>query len=191
MSQRRNDHRMTPDDRYDLAMAGDAASRRNRPSHLVVMAGLVFIASSAVLGFSSCRASKAAEDVDSRVTELETVAGLLAELRAIEQAADPEAEAVYEPYTEFRSTMEDIARDVGLKERLALPRTTNNTDFPGVVGKSYPYSGIEDSDLGTLLDFVSTATERIPGTRVESIKVRPKARTWEMDVTFQRWERLP
>jgi hypothetical protein len=191
MSDRATDRRLTADDRYDLAVAADSASRRNRPSHLVAFAGLFFVVACAVMGFTACRASQAEEDLSNRVSQRDAVAEMLAELEAIARAEDPEAEAVNEPYPGFRSKMEEIALEVGLSEKLEFPRRNSpNSGIPGVSQVTYDYT-IEEPTLGPMLRFARAASEQIPGTRVAGIKLRPRPDKWQMDIKFERWERTP
>lgn len=185
----RNSKRLSPDDRYDLAMSGNAASRRNRPSHLVVFAGLVFVVACSVLGVTSCQASKEQDRLSQRVSQRDTIAALLAELAAIERAADPEAEAIFEPYPGFRSTMEEIATQVGLSKKLEFARRNQSQDVPGAVRVSFDYNGIEEDSLEPLLAFANAAVEQIPGTYVAGITIRPRPAKWQMDIKFERWER--
>lgn len=185
----RDTGRLSADDRYDLAMSGNTASRRNRPSHLVVFAGLVFVVACSVLGFTSCQASKADDDLSRRVSQRDTIAKLLAELSAIERAADPEAEAVFEPYPGFRSKMEEIATQVGLSKKLEFARRNQSQDVPGAVRVSFDYNGIEEDSLTPMLAFANAAVEQIPGTYVAGITIRPRPDKWQMDIKFERWER--
>ena len=181
--------RLNADDRYDLAVSADAASRRNRPSHLVAFAGVIFVIACAVLGFTSCEASRANDDLSARASQLRSIASMLAEVEALEQAADPEEEAVLEPYPGFRSKMEEIARGVGLKDELEFPKQNRPaTGIPGIAQVTFDYT-IEQDTLEPLLKFAEAATEQIPGTRIASIEVRPRPNNWQMKVRFERWER--
>lgn len=190
MSESRNDRtRLSADDRYDLAISGESASRRNRPSHLVVIAGFVFVAACAVLGFSSCESSRANADLNRRISQQTKIADMLAELAAIERADDPEADAVFDPYPGFRSKMEEIAAEVGLSEKLEFAKRNSAQDVPGAARVSFDYS-IEEPTLGPMLAFARAATEQIPGTYVAGIKLRPRPDKWEMDIKFERWERI-
>jgi hypothetical protein len=181
--------RLTADDRYDLAVASGAASRRNKPSHLVVLAGVIFVAACGVLGFTSCEASRADDRLDARASQLESIASMLAEIKAMEQAADPDAEAANEPYPGFRSKVEEIAKQVGLSGELPFPNTNRPTSgIPGVSHVTFDYD-VSEPDLAMLLAFAETTTEQIPGTRIASIELRPRAEEWEMKIRFERWER--
>ncbi len=181
--------RLSADDRYDLAVAAGAASRRNKPSHLVVFAGVIFVIACGVLGFTSCEASRADDQLSARASQLASIADMLAEIRAIQQAADPEAEAVYEPYPGFRSKMEEVAKEIGLSEELQFPRQNRPpTGLPGVAQVTFDYE-ISEPTLGPLLAFAEAATEKIPGTRIASIDLRPRADNWQMKIRFERWER--
>lgn len=181
--------RLNADDRYDLAISADSASRRNRPSHLVVFAGVVFVAACAVLGFTSCEASRADGVLSARASQLNSIASLLAELSALEQAADPEAEAVFEAYPGFRSKVEEIATQVGITDELPFPRTNRpSTGIPGIAQVTFDYE-ISENTLDPLLSFAQATTEQIPGTRIASIELRPRANEWQMKIRFERWER--
>jgi len=184
-----SDRRLSADDRYDLAVSADAASRRNRPSHLVVFAGLFFVVACAVLGFASCEARQASDDLDSRVSQRDAIASMLAELKAMEQAADPDADAVNDPYPGFRSKMEEIAQQVGLSEALEFAdRRTPPSGIPGVTQVTYDYE-IEEPTLEPLLAFARAATEQVPGTRIGGLRLRPRPDKWQMDIKFERFER--
>lgn len=182
--------RLSADDRYDLALSGNAASRRNKPSHLVIIAGMVFVIACSVLGLTSCQSSKVRDNLKGRVSQRDTVAKLLAELTAIERAADPEAEAVFEPYPGFRSKMEEIADQTGLSNKLEFARRNQSQDAPGAVRVTFDYNDIEEDSLGPLLAFAQAATDQIPGTYVAGITLRPRPDKWQMDIKFERWERI-
>jgi hypothetical protein len=189
MSERGTEHvRLSADERYELALAGDASARRNRPSHLVVIAGAVFIAACAALGFTSCRASEAADDLDRRTSQRDEIATLLAQLAAAEaRGTDPTA-ALTAPYTGFRSTMEELASEVGIGGSLPFPKEDRRPDIPGANRVTFQYT-ITNDELEPLLMLLRRATEEIPGTHIASLRVVPRREQWEMSTTFERWER--
>lgn len=180
--------RLSPDDRYEMALASEASARRNRPSHLVVIAGMVFIVACAVLGVTSCRSSEAAADLDRRLSERATIADLLTELKALEGSEDTSDTAATQPYVGLRSKMEEIARQVGIEGPLAFPRERRSPDVVGAERVSYDYA-IKGDSLGPLLAFVREATGQIPGMRVSGLTLRPRNNLWELDAKFERWER--
>lgn len=188
MNDRTNEQsRLSPDDRYELALEAESAARRNRPSHLVVAAGLVFILSCAALGFTSCHASRAASDLERRISQRDTIADLLAELRALEPGGDDAGVDVMGPYLGFLSEMEEIAERVGIEGKLAFPRERRSPDLAGE-RVTYDYT-VKGGTLGPLLSFVDEATGQIPGLRVARLALRPRNDQWELDARFERWER--
>lgn len=189
MSDRGSDKaRLSPDERYELALAGDALARRNRPSHLVVIAGVVFIAACAALGFTSCRASEASDDLRRRTAQRNEIATLLAQLAAADsRGADPDA-ALTAPYSGFRSKMEELAEDAGIEGSLPFPKEDRRPDIPGANRVTFQYT-ITNDELGPMLALLRSATEQIPGTHISSLRVVPKREEWEMSTTFERWER--
>lgn len=190
MSERIGDNaRLSPDDRYELALAAEASARRNRPSHLVVAAGLVFIVSCALLGFTSCRAERTSQDLAKRISQRDTIANLLAELRAVEPSDTDTAADAMAPYLGFRSEMEQIAKRVGVPGKLDFPRERRSQELVGIEKVTYDYT-IKGDTLGPLLAFVKEATATIPGLRVAGLAIRPRKNQWEMDTKFERWERM-
>jgi hypothetical protein len=189
MSERAPEHaRLPADERYEIALATDAAARRNRPSHLVAVAGLVFIASCAALGFTSCRATQASQDLRRRADQRDSIAELLVDLEALSQSEDRADAAATEPYIGLRSKMEEIARQVGIEGALALPRERRSPDAAGAARVTYDYS-LKGPTLGPLLAFVREAKAQVPGMRVAGVTLRPRNEQWEMEAKFERWER--
>ncbi|HHN78730.1 MAG TPA: hypothetical protein ENK11_08690 [Phycisphaerales bacterium] len=189
MTERVGEHQLSPDERYELALSAEASARRNRPSHLVVAAGLVFIVSCAMLGFTSCRAERASQDLQRRITQRDTIANLLAELRALKPEDAGESADVMSPYLGFRSEMEQIAQRVGVPGKLEFPRERRSQELVGIEKVTYDYT-IKGESLGPLLAFVKEATATIPGLRVAGLGVRPRKNQWELSVKFERWERM-
>ncbi|USN98120.1 MAG: hypothetical protein H6810_07975 [Phycisphaeraceae bacterium] len=188
MTDPREQTRLTPDERYELALATDAAARHNRPSHLVVIAGLVFIAACAALGFTTCQSSRAKADLDRRIAQRDAIADLLAELRALGPSDDASTPGLMGPYLNFLSDMEAIAKKVGIAGNLDIPTERRSQDLVGAVRVSYDYK-IKGDTLTPLLSFVKEAQGQIPGLRVAGLAVRPRNDKWELDAKFERWER--
>ena len=69
-----------------------------------------------------------------------------------------------------------------------MNRRTPPSGIPGVAQVTYEYE-IEEATLMPLLSFARAATDQIPGTRIAGIKIRPRPEKWEMDITFERFER--
>jgi len=188
VSERTADHaRLSTDERYELALAGDAAIRRNRPSHYVIAAGLVFIAACAALGFTSCRASEARADYQRRAEQRDEIADLLAQLKALESRGANPDEQLTAPYTGFRSKMDELAREVGLGE-LPFADEGRSPDIPGANRVTYKYP-LTNPELGPMLELLTKATEEIPGTHIARIRLVPKRNEWELNATLERWER--
>jgi hypothetical protein len=48
---------------------------------------------------------------------------------------------------------------------------------------------IPADELDELIAWLRSATQQIPGTMIEQLKLEPEANTWKVTVAFLRWER--
>ncbi|MEM9372161.1 MAG: hypothetical protein AAGA55_00830 [Planctomycetota bacterium] len=187
--------RMTPDDRYEIAARAEAGERSNRPIHLVFLAGTVL----AIALFAAAMAwrsdASAANDLRRQSAELAmiqarstTLAGLLQE-----QVEAPENDQ-NAPIPDMRSRLRNAAQEAGLDTIPGVPATERES-FQNARRVNYRYSTrdrnqVRDPSLEKMLNWVSIATERIPGLHVRQISLKPQANSWMMEVTFARYERI-
>lgn len=188
--------RLTDDDRYELAARAEAGARANRPTHLVLIAGLVLVA--AVLGaaFGWRADSKAAKALDRGSRELTLINDRAERLATLEaETSDPDTQNLNSPIPELFSRLGNLAREAGLETIPQVPQTDNES-FPDARRVNYKYENgrsrnpIRDPSLEKMLTWVSLVTERIPGMHVRHLSLTPQANSWMMEVTFARFERL-
>lgn len=188
--------RLSDDDRYQLAARAEAGTRANRPTHLVLLAGVVLIASvlGAAYGYRADRT--AAKQLERTSTELALIKDRSERLATlVAETSDPNATDLNGPIPEIFSRLGNLAREAGLETIPAVPQTDNES-FANARRVNYKYENgrgrvpIRDPSLEKMLTWVSLVTERIPGMHVRHISLTPQANSWMMEVTFARFERL-
>lgn len=178
---------LSEDARYELAGAAAAAERRNRPTALLVAALLVLaIGAGALVSSLSARAS-AGRAMRLEQTREEQVVRLAAQFDSIERQRQDSGTDTFAPIPDLLSRIETAARDAGLSDRPPIPgqRSERSEDL---TRRDYTYT-MRDASLDRLLRWVELSTQTVPGLQVSSIELRPEQRTWQVTVTFSRWER--
>jgi len=188
-------HRLTEDDRYQLAGRAEASTRANRPTHLVAIALVVLAV--AVLGVlvgwrSDSSASRELSRRSAELAQINERADRLTELTA--QLANTSNAELNRPIPDMLSRLQNLAREAGLATLPDVPRTDNEA-FDNARRVNYRYDArsrnqVRDASLEKLLTWVNLVTERIPGMHVRQISLTPQANAWSMEVTFARYERL-
>jgi len=187
--------RLTEDDRYEIAARAEAGARANRPTHLVLIAGLALFVAAAAAGLGWRADSGAAQSLRIKSNELVTInerSAVLAGL--VQQQVESPQDDRNAPISDMLSRLENAAREAGLDTLPGVPRTENES-FQNARRVNYRYSSrdrnqVRDQSLEKLLTWVSLATERIPGLYVRHISLKPQQNAWLMDVTFARYERF-
>lgn len=182
--------RFSPDDRYELASRAESQMRRNHPSHLVVLAAMVFLVSLIVLVLAWRTDADAHKKLRDKVYQLGSIKSELATLQRLEQqSATTARNAEFDPIPNMRSRLESIASSVGLDSlNGVLPKTSSNT-LSNAIKNNYTYT-VRDASLENTLAWVQASTEQIPGLRVSSIDIKPTNTTWTVQVTLYRYERF-
>ncbi len=178
---------LSEDARFELAGAAAAAERRNRPTALLVAALLVLaIGAGALVSSLGARAS-AGRAMRLEQTREEQVVRLAAQFEAIDRQRQDSGADTFAPIPDVLSRIETAARDAGLADRPPIPRQSSERS-EDLTKRDYAYT-MRDASLDKLLKWVELSTQTVPGLRVSSIELRPEQRTWQVTVTFSRWER--
>lgn len=182
---------MSPDERYDQTAIALAATRRNRPRHLVgVGAAALALAGLVLLGAWNSRRA-AAGDLAREQSELATIAQLEAELNELRAAAaaTPDSARIFETPPRILSQFVELAAEAGMTDSPPIPRQ-RSINVDGGTRVEWPYT-VTTPTLQTPLNWVRLCMERIPGTFVSGLKVRPAGQQWQVEVVFARYERSP
>jgi len=85
--------------------------------------------------------------------------------------------------------IESLAREAGLEREIPVQpsRSTQVDEQRGIFRVSYPYT-VEDRSLPNLLEWTRLVTEQIEGMSVDQVTLTPKRDTWELRISFARYE---
>ncbi len=182
--------------REQLAATAAMDVRRNRPTHLLVMAMVLLLASCIMLMWSLSSRNAAQAQLEASRAQAQSIEQLVAEWKALKaEGVDSGAKMKFnEPLTVFYSKIESAATRAGVKDRIpsAQPQADTRDMRTGAVQKKIRYQRVSDPDLGALVRWLEAACEDVPGLQVYSLRVQPLTvqGVWQFDVTFSRWERL-
>jgi hypothetical protein len=176
------------EERADLAMAAQAAARRNRPTHLVVLALAAAVASGLLAAFAWARLRAADADYSSRRGQLATIAALGAELDAINQAAETDPNrGLTDPIPTLFTDLERLAATAGL-DKPSVPQRVFGQAASGLRRIGYPYT-VQSPSLEGPMKWVRSAVDSIPGMQVQRLVAKPSGDRWIVEVVFSRVER--
>lgn len=179
---------LSEDDRYEQAERAAAAERRNRPRALIVVGALALLASSVAL-LGAWRARSGAERDLARgrgeLARIESLEGELEALRAARSLAPDQGEQFRTP-PDILQTFRDLGRQAGFTQDPPVP-SPRRINVEGGQRVEWAYT-VYDASLAPLLEWARLVIERIPGTFVHQVKLRPAGERWTMEVTFARFE---
>jgi len=180
---------LSQDARFELAMGAAGRARRNRPTALLIAAAAAMGVSGvlALWGFSTRQAEMRAfsrEQADA--VEVERLTAEWARLDRLEkEGADANAGR---PITDLYTRLERLAERAGIKETIKTPHPNPSTRGAGTLTE-YAYQDVKDPSLGALMEWMRLATGEVPGLELYSVVLRPEPTTWNLSVTFRRWEK--
>ncbi len=181
--------RFSKDDRYELASRAESQMRRNHPTHLVVLSALVLLVSVIVLVVAWRSDSKAHTKLSNKVFQLESIKSEIDTLKSLQsQSANTQRTAEFDKISDMRTRQESIAKSVGLEASLGLPKTSSQQQG-NAVRNIYTYT-VRDASLEHILAWVQASTKQIPGLAVSAIEIKPSNKTWAVEVTLYRYERI-
>jgi len=179
---------LSPDERDEIAAAATTAERSNRPSALVVLAGILFVIACSALGVAATRQASAQAEVDRRLAELDTLRDRVIDLRVAENRPP---DVVLPAPGNFLSRIEEKAREAGIEGDLGFSsRNEDIGDGVSLVSASYDFR-IER--LSKAFNWIGLVAESVQGVQVRSVSLDPQSRgarkNWVFKITFQRYER--
>lgn len=178
------------EDRLDLAAAALRNERHNRPTYLVVGAGLLLVVCAAFLVWSLFARASAGRELDRQrevATKLAAAVGRLKDLQTA--STSPGAMKANAQIEDIRSRLQTAAARADVTDAAKLiPRHVAKAKSPGLQRVHFDFDAVRDPRLEPLLKWLRTATEEIPGLEVYSVTLKPEQSGWMMKVTFTRWE---
>lgn len=180
------------DRRFELAVRASRQERANRPTLLLVLAGVVLAGSLVYLAWAALASLRAERALAAEIRNTDNVLRMTAELKALEQAGKERGRSgVGDPIPDIFSRIQAAARDAGMATELRAPRQTSDPrpGMAGVVGKRFEYANVQEESLESILIWIDRATRAVPGLEVHTIALKPEPRAWTVRVVFRRWER--
>jgi len=178
--------------RETLRAAAAANERRNRPAYLVAVAVLLLLACVLSLAWSLVARGAAAGEFAREKDTAMVLARAVGRLKELQATGDAEGDKGAAPNDQILTMIQGAAERAGIQNPKQLfprgPGTPENRSG-GVQRVRFDYDQVRNESLEPLLLWMRYATESVPGLEVYSVKLRPEANEWVMQVTFQRWQR--
>jgi hypothetical protein len=174
--------------RQEVAVAAARQARRNTPTHLIVIAvvlmGIALICTLVAAGSRAAALSR----LDTQKRQAARVAELVARLNQLTDAERAGIQRWGQPAERVQSKIQQAATQAGLKAAIPPVNPTKSSPVGDAQRIQFKYD-IRDESLPALLKWVEIATRDVPGLEVYSVRIRPEANQWDLNVTFSRWER--
>lgn len=181
---------LTRDDRDELATAALVAERRNRPRGVVILCGVVAAIAVVVLLWSTVSVFRTRSAQSKQLGYLEQTQSLVATLHGLRSSGQNNGlEDPFKPLPKLQTTIEGLAVGAGLKK----PNLPNRSlEGRGAIQEvRLKYDQIRENDIAKVLTWIDSVVSDIPGVFVHQLRIDPQANTWNVNVTFSRWERQP
>lgn len=180
--------------RLELAVAASAAERRNKPTGLVVGAGVLVLVAlvTCIWAFSSrTKAIAAAEESLRRLQDLQNVVDEITRESASLAARGTQADPL------VGARLERLATEAGLKNVPAIS-DSNSPSLGGLGMQQKRYTLVlTNQDPAAILRFLKSTQNSplTPGLEISRLSLRPGGPTadaqpgWNMTADFNRWEK--
>lgn len=170
---------------------GSAALRQegqNRPVKLVVVTGVVLVASVVFLLMGTSRRFSANDKLERGKARTMEVLSLADRLEKLKAAAQQRAGAnLGVPIEGIRSRIVAAGTEAGLKSPVQLPSVKKYRGGSEAAQQRLAYD-VHDESLEAIVRWIQVALEGTSGLEVYAISIRPEATQWNCKVTFSRWE---
>lgn len=184
---------LSEDRRLELTALAARTERANQPRHFVLLALLACAAAllALVISWNSYRAASAR--LTQERTTAEEITQTAARLRTLREqaAANTSGPAISEGGHLILTRIEQASSDAHLEKRTSAPLRTRpdvKDQASNAVRKTWEYE-VRDKNLNAIVQWMTLATEKVPGLEVNSVTLRPEAQQWFCRVVFTRWER--
>lgn len=176
-------------ERHELAAGASRAERQNRPRYLIAMA-LLLLAVAAIYLVSSVAAWRSAsKEYTAQRRNAEHAVERSARFRDLEEQARRARPVAVSSGQDARELIVNAGPKAGLKNSVPVPRKVGDRAGPGGVAvQKYISNGVQDESLEALVRWMETAGRDVPGLEVYTLKVKPVANAWSVDVTFAKRE---
>jgi len=191
MSRFADQPRLTDDDRSRQSMLALRSERQSRPTHLIVLAGLLVAVAAVTTWTSSASLAKAERSLNFQRKMASEIVDASSKLTQLRQTSVTEGSGENEAIPQLRSRVAQAAAEAGLKNPNILPSTERaDPRRPGLnsIQRKFTYD-VRDESLASLVKWVELAIRDVPDLEVYSVKLLPEAQQWHLLVTFSRWER--
>lgn len=175
------------DGRADLAGIAARRERENRPTALIVVTTLGFIAALIYLVIAVLDLRSAQHRLEQRRNASTQVVELAGEITALRQRAANVDEGAAQ-IGQIRSRLIAIAQEAGVTSRIVPPQDRYDRGAKSVRHR-FEFASVTNSTLPPLLHWLNKAVEEIPGLEVYSVSIKPGTNAWMMSVSFARWEK--
>ncbi len=183
-------HRLSADDRYELAAKAQHQQRLNYPTHLIALGLILVFASIVILAIAWQIRSGAHKANLKAANELTEINRLISEIRSLELAQAGSATLdEHAPIPDMLSKFKRYASQAKLKNELGIPIKPTSRREGNARKMTYPYT-VMDPSPEHLLDWVEVSLDQTPGLEVTSLEIKPTKLNWTLKVTFTRYERI-
>jgi hypothetical protein len=177
--------------RDECARLAATAERRNRPSHLLVLAGLLVAVAIISLLFALSAKAEADRRFRARAGNAQEIVDLLARLKQLEQASRAGEHGNFgTPRPTLLTDLQEAGVAAGLSQR--PPNPSESSSAPNAQGfrrKQVNFENVIDPSLPALMAWMQNAVKTVPGVEVMEYTLRPGTEKWTLSVKFVRWER--
>ena len=178
--------RLTDDDRFDLQFAASSSERRNQPRALVFGAGVLLAGSLLVVMLGRGALARAENAIDQIRADETEMSALLAEVERVDTGGQT---LVHDPMTRTKLLIKEATERAGVTGVDEPISGSGRTLEGGVIVREFRYERLRSHSIGVLLGSVRSSLEAIVGLNVESIRLKPGDKEWEMRVVYTRMEK--
>ncbi len=180
--------------RQERAASAAATARSNLPTSVFVLSlGLFAVAFIALIWCIIARQTATAK-LDAQMAQANSIFRSIDEIKSLRaQIARVKDTRSNEPMTGVPLRLQQATTNPKLSAALASPGAkevlTTGSKESGLVQKRYTVSLIQHDSIEDIMSWIEKALTDIKGLEVESIDLTPTANTWNLNITFSRWEK--
>jgi hypothetical protein len=187
-----SEHQALLERRGDRAAIAAAASRRNTPAVLLVLALFLLVVALGAVFLSHGARGRAVQQVQARVAQASVIqerGGKIKELRQqLKSVRDSRANA---PIPGIPLKLQQICPNDRLQAVLASSPAREQTGAAesGNIPKRFVYQNLRHDSIADVMSWIDAARREIPGLEIDRLQLRPGPNDWTISVTFIRWEK--
>lgn len=179
---------LTPAEERDVQMYAAAAARRNRPTALLAICGVILVVAVVFAIVSLAQSGAARLRVERLATERAEVAAIAQEILALRDTAeDGLSSGTYGRELQL-SKLEAINQRVRLPSAPTLSEQRPTRPIGSPIEKRRVDVTMDNAPLDAALEWINEAQRAIPDLFVSAIEMRPRPNGWLIRVQVARWE---